>query len=56
MKTLIDEDTTQNGMPTTLEDLSSKSQGSEEGEGRKGGERRSVTEQMLKVETIVALT
>ena len=37
MRTLIDEDTTQNDMPTILQDLSSKSQGSEGGEGRKGG-------------------
>ena len=35
MKTWVDEDTTQNDMPTILQDLSSKSQGSRVGEGRK---------------------
>ena len=33
----MDEDTTQNDMPTILQGLSSKSQGSVGGEGRKGG-------------------
>ena len=39
-------------MLTILQDLSSKSHGSEGGEGRKGGERRSKTEKMLRGETI----
>ena len=38
-RTLIYEDATQNDMPTILQDLSSKSQGSEGG-GRGRGERR----------------
>ena len=42
-------------MPTILQDLSNKSQRSEEGQGRKGGERRSKTEKILRGETIVTL-
>ena len=55
LKTLIDLDTTQNDMLTTFEDLRSKCHGSEGGEGRKGGDRRSKTEKVLRGETIVTL-
>ena len=37
MRTLLDEDTTQNDMSTILQDISSKSQRSEREEERKGG-------------------
>ena len=42
MKRMIDEDTTQNDMSTILHDLTSNSQGSQGGEGRReeGGGRR----------------
>ena len=55
MKTLIDKDATQNDMPTILQDLSGKSQGSAGGEGRKGGERRRKAQKMLRTKTIVTL-
>ena len=54
-RTLIYEDATQNDMPTILQDLSSKSQGSEEGkEGKEEGKRRK-TEKMLRRKTKVTL-
>ena len=40
LRTLIDEDTTQNDLPTTLQDLSSKSQGSRGEGGKEEGRRR----------------
>ena len=55
-RTLIDEDTTQNDMPTILQDLSSKSQGSVGGEGRKGGrEEKEDRKKKLRQETKVTL-
>ena len=52
-RTLIYEDATQNDMPTILQDLSSKSQGSEGGGRRKGREGRQ--KKMLRQGTKVIL-
>ena len=55
LRTLIDEDTTQNDMSTILQDLSRKVRGVKEGKGGKEEGRRRKTKKIVKTGTKVAL-